>query len=150
MIAIPASGQVQPVSVDSLAVAVSACILAVDGEQPIAETLVASGWSEATLESDEPVQTPLLVFGHSDSEAVIMTLNAGEGEPEPCVVVARLPSTTVYHPSAEGLSRIIGMPVSREDNQYTWRFAGKLAQMAPTGSADAPSLRFLVIRTGDN
>lgn len=149
-VAIPASAQMQPATAESLGDAIGACINAVDHDGAIVEGLEAGGWSRARMENGGEAAEDVLLFGKSGNEALILTADVNGDEPDPCIVLARLPRTSAYHPSAEAISQIIGMPVERNENNYFWRFSDKIAQMTPSGSAEEPSLRFVVMQSGDN
>ena len=149
-LAVPAGAQMQPASAESLGTAVGTCLSAVESDGTIVSALEARGWSRARIDNGGEAADEIMLFGMAGNEALILTSEAGEDGRAPCIVLARLPRTSAYHPTAEALSQIIGMPTERNENQYFWRFSDKIAQMTPSGSAEAPSLRFVVMQSGDN
>ncbi|MCA0977347.1 hypothetical protein LCM19_03110 [Qipengyuania flava] len=147
-----AQAQMQPVSAEQLGEAVGACLRATQGDAEMGEALSEMGWAPATIESSgKAVETDgMTIRGHSDNRAVIMTTDAEGDRARSCAVVGRIPSVDRYHPSAEAISRIAGDPVRREDDVYYWLIDGRVAQLAPTGSREEPSLRFFIMQREDS
>tara|TARA_B100000678_G_scaffold88717_1_gene73751 strand:+ start:509 stop:940 length:432 start_codon:yes stop_codon:yes gene_type:complete len=140
----------KPASADQLGDAFGACLQATQGEGEIDAALTTSGWKTAEMSSDSKAieNGPLTIFGKAGNRALIMTSSDDDAD-ETCVVLARLRSTERYLPSAEGISRAIGEPANVEDGTYFWTFDGRVAQLAPTGSREEPSLRFVVMKLKD-
>lgn len=149
--AVSAHAQMQPASAEQLGEAAGACLAAVDGDGPLPEELGSLGWERATISSKgKAVDSPLGMFGKSGNDAIILVSKPDNESGASCVVIARLASTKLYHPTAEAISRIVGPPTKREDNIYFWSLDGKAAQLAPTGTRDEPALRFVIVSLEGN
>jgi len=83
------------------------------------------------------------IYAKPGSEALIIV-----GKPElkdkRCVVLARLPDTASYHPTAEALSSELGMPRQGEGMSYIWHQRAATIEMRPSGAPDAPNAEFAV------
>jgi hypothetical protein len=146
--ATPASAQLQPATGAELERAIASCLKAAHANGVDLQSLAADGWQPATMERDGKTIAAGGLFGHRDSNAVLL-VPPEAGAPKLCAVMARVGSADQFATTASGISKALGTePASKEATEYKWLRRPQAVDLAATGSAAAPSLRIAIIPLG--
>ncbi|MBX3593241.1 hypothetical protein [Sphingomonas sp.] len=101
------------------------------------------GWKDLLPEPRNRAR-PVTGVLQKPGNPTLIAISGAELKSKQCVVVARIDDPNRYHPTAEALSKAIGMPKSREGNMYTWQNGPVTIRMVPAGSREAPNIEFAV------
>lgn len=143
MVAAAASAAMKPASPEQVSEAVQECISVTSPNWIDLAKLQQDGWKIATKTGGRQLMQIRGAYQKRGNETYIV---AGKDElrKKQCIVVARLASTTEYHPLAQALAGELGAMPEQDNFTYRWTIGETTVSMDPKGERDAPTAEFVI------
>lgn len=152
LISSPAAAQMSVASPADVLAATRSCIAASGNGVVDGARLEADGWQRGTASSaGRAVETSLTFYGRPNGNVVLMTGPGAAGQPQVCLVTARVADVRGRGAVQAALSGAFGEPLQSAPDGIIWRAPSHIVQLAATGSDAQPAVRVAVAFVrGDN
>ncbi|NJC34452.1 hypothetical protein GGR88_001966 [Sphingomonas jejuensis] len=141
----PAAAQLSVAAPADVLAATRSCIAASGNGAVDGARLEADGWRRGTASSDgQAVETPLSFYGRPNGNVVLMTGPGAAGQPQVCLVTARVADVRGRGAVQAALTGAFGDPIQSAPDGILWRAPSHIVQLAATGSDAQPAVRVAV------
>ncbi len=142
LLAAPASAQLREAALPDILQSYKDCFAATDSGSISASSLEELGWARATMRDGDgsTIEGGPIIYGHSERAPIIILSNLSSDSF--CVVNARIESFDTYNEFKAAFGG--KLPDANENGEILFGAQGRIVQIAPTGSREAPAMRLVV------